>query len=81
MALPHEAFSVGGIGNGENSSVGISMAGIDLLLEKGTLRPRVIEMNGQGDLIYRDIYGENRIYREQVRILAGQAKDAEVKEK
>ena len=57
------------------------MAGIDLLLEKGTLRPRVIEMNGQGDLIYRDIYGENRIYREQARILAGQAKDAEVKEK
>ncbi len=77
----YEAFSVGEIGNGENSCVGISMAGIDLLLEKGTLRPRVIEMNGQGDLIYRDIYGKNRIYREQARILAGQAKDAEVKEK
>lgn len=50
-------------------SGGVSMAGIDLLLEKGTLRPRVIEMNGQGDLIYRDIYGENRIYKEQVSIL------------
>lgn len=53
----------------EGVSGGVSMAGIDLLLEKGTLRPRVIEMNGQGDLIYRDIYGENRIYKEQVSIL------------
>lgn len=46
------------------------MAGIDLLLEKGTMRPRIIEMNGQGDLIYRDIYGENRIYQEQIRWLS-----------
>lgn len=47
------------------------MTGIDLLLEKGTMRPRVIEINGQGDLIYQDIYRENRIYQEQVRFLAG----------
>ncbi len=46
---------------------GLSMAGVDILLEQGTLRPRIIEMNGQGDLIYQDIYGENRIYREQAR--------------
>lgn len=45
---------------------GLNAAGIDVLLEKGTLQPRIIEMNGQGDLIYQDIYGENRIYREQV---------------
>lgn len=44
---------------------GLQMAGIDVLLEKGTLRPRIIEMNGQGDLIYQDIYGDNRIYCEQ----------------
>lgn len=48
-----------------------SMTGIDLLLEKGTMRPRVIEINGQGDLIYQDIYHENRIYQEQVRFLGG----------
>ena len=51
---------------------GLSMAGIDILLEKGTMRPLIIEMNGQGDLIYRDIYGENQIYREQVRELCRQ---------
>lgn len=48
---------------------GLSMAGIDILLERGTLRPRIIEMNGQGDLIYQDIHGENGIYREQARQL------------
>lgn len=45
---------------------GLTMAGIDILLDKSSLKPRVIEMNGQGDLIYQDIYGENQIYREQV---------------
>lgn len=45
---------------------GLSMAGLDILLEKDTRQPRIIEMNGQGDLIYQDIYHENRIYREQV---------------
>lgn len=48
---------------------GLTMAGIDILLEKDTMRPLIIEMNGQGDLIYQDIYGENNIYREQVREL------------
>ena len=42
------------------------MAGIDILLERKTMRPLIIEMNGQGDLIYQDIFGENNIYREQV---------------
>jgi len=45
---------------------GLNMAGIDILLEKETMRPLIIEMNGQGDLIYQDIYGKNSIYREQV---------------
>lgn len=44
---------------------GLGSVGIDILLEKGSLRPRVIEMNGQGDLIYQDIYGENQIYVRQ----------------
>ncbi len=45
---------------------GLRVAGIDILLEKGSRRPRIIEINGQGDLIYQDIYGENEIYKEQV---------------
>lgn len=40
-------------------------AGIDLLLEKQSLKPRIIEMNGQGDLLYQDIYKENTIYLHQ----------------
>lgn len=44
---------------------GLGSAGIDLLLERGSLRPRIIEMNAQGDLIYQDIYHENVIYRRQ----------------
>lgn len=44
-------------------------AGIDILLEKGHMQPRVIEMNAQGDLIYQDIYRENVIYGHQARII------------
>ena len=47
----------------------LSCAGLDILLEKGSLRPRIIEMNAQGDLIYQDIYRENRIYRRQAAIM------------
>ena len=45
---------------------GCQMAGIDILLEKGSLRPYIIEMNGQGDLLYQDIYKENIIYKRQL---------------
>jgi glutathione synthase/RimK-type ligase-like ATP-grasp enzyme len=45
---------------------GLNCAGFDILLEKDTLCPRIIEINGQGDLIHQDIYGENIIYREQI---------------
>lgn len=48
---------------------GLTSAGIDLLLEKGSLRPRIIEMNGQGDLIYEDIYHENQIYLHQAQLM------------
>lgn len=48
---------------------GLSTAGIDILLEKGSRNPRIIEMNGQGDLIYQDIYNDNRIYRRQAEIM------------
>ncbi len=48
---------------------GLRIAGIDLLLEKGSLRPRIIEMNAQGDLIYQDIFQDNRIYIEQARVM------------
>ncbi len=44
---------------------GLRSAGIDILLEKGSLKPRIIEMNAQGDLIYQDIYNENSIYGHQ----------------
>ena len=48
---------------------GLQSAGIDLLLEKGSLSPRIIEMNAQGDLIYQDIYHENHIYSHQTKIM------------
>ena len=38
-------------------------------LEKESLTPRIIEMNGQGDLIYQDIFNENTIYRRQAELL------------
>ena len=45
---------------------GLLVAGIDILLEKSTLRPKIIEINGQGDLIYQDIFHDNIIYKQQV---------------
>ena len=48
---------------------GLRSAGIDILLEKGGMRPRIMEMNAQGDLIYQDIYGQNVIYRRQVEMM------------
>jgi len=48
---------------------GLRSAGIDILLERGSLKPRIIEMNAQGDLIYQDIYQNNVIYRHQAEIM------------
>lgn len=48
---------------------GLRSVGIDILLEKGSLNPRIIEMNAQGDLIYQDIFQKNRIYRRQAAVM------------
>lgn len=45
---------------------GLRSVGIDILLERGSRKSRIIEMNGQGDLLYQDIYNKNVIYRRQV---------------
>lgn len=49
---------------------GLVSAGMDVLIEKNEQKPYIIEINGQGDLIYQDIFGENRIYKEQVLYLS-----------
>lgn len=45
---------------------GLLVAGIDILLTRGSLVPYIIEINAQGDLIYQDTGMDNRIYREQI---------------
>lgn len=45
---------------------GLRVAGIDILLTPETLTPYIIEINAQGDLIYQDIYDQNRIYQAQM---------------
>lgn len=45
---------------------GLSYAGIDVLVEKDTMHPYIIEVNGQGDHIYQDMYSENNIYKKQL---------------
>lgn len=48
---------------------GLRAAGIDVMLDKGSKKPRIIEINGQGDLIYQDIFDRNEIYRQQCRYM------------
>ena len=48
---------------------GLKSIGMDVLLEKESQKPYIIEMNAQGDLLHRDIYGENRIYKRQIEIM------------
>ena len=43
------------------------MAGIDIAFTKNMKTAYIIEINGQGDLIYQDIYNENIIYTNQVK--------------
>lgn len=45
---------------------GLNVAGIDILISKDKKQARIIEINGQGDLIYADIYKGNSIYRHQI---------------
>lgn len=55
---------------------GLRSAGIDILLERGSLKPRIIEMNAQGDLIYQDIYGKNVIYQKQAEMMKAACSEA-----
>lgn len=52
--------------NAYNAFPGLRYAGIDILLLEESLQPYVIEVNGQGDLIYQDIFHENIIYKHQI---------------
>ncbi len=45
----------------------LNYAGLDIGLTQNTNEPFVIEINGQGDLIYKDIFNENIIYKNQIR--------------
>lgn len=45
---------------------GLETVGFDILLEKNSKKPYIIEMNAQGDLMYQDIFNSNSIYLEQV---------------
>ena len=45
---------------------GLQVAGVGVMLDKGSRKPRIIEINGQGDLIYQDIFHDNIIYKQQV---------------
>lgn len=45
---------------------GLNYSGIDILLHKNSLKPYIIEINGQGDLIYQDIFNKNSIYKHQI---------------
>lgn len=48
---------------------GLKSIGMDVLLEKESLKPYMIEMNAQGDLLHKDVYHENRIYQRQIEIM------------
>ena len=48
-----------------NEQLGLSYSGIDILLNKRGI-PWLIEVNGQGDHIYQDMYDKNAIYQEQL---------------
>ncbi|WP_129598623.1 STM4014 family protein [Anaerophilus nitritogenes] len=48
---------------------GLNSVGIDLILGIKNKKPMIIEMNGQGDLLYKDIYKDNIIYKNQVKYL------------
>lgn len=51
---------------------GLNCAGFDILIEKNTKKPYIIEINAQGDLMYQDIFYSNQIYTRQARWLAEQ---------
>ncbi len=50
-------------------TLGLQYAGVDVLIERGTDTPYIIEVNGQGDHIYQDMYAHNSIYTRQIRTI------------
>ncbi len=46
---------------------GLNYGGVDVLIKKDSGEPYIIEVNGQGDHIYQDIFNENRIYKNQIK--------------
>lgn len=50
-------------------ALGLRYAGIDVLIARNTDTPYIIEVNGQGDHIYQDMYTENKIYANQIKTI------------
>lgn len=50
-------------------TLGLRYGGVDVLIERGTDTPYIIEVNGQGDHIYQDMYAHNSIYTRQIRTI------------
>lgn len=50
-------------------ALGLRYAGIDVLIARNTDTPYIIEVNGQGDHIYQDMFTENKIYTNQIRTI------------
>lgn len=48
-------------------SLGLQYAGVDVLMERGTDIPYIIEVNGQGDHVYQDMFAHNSIYIQQIK--------------
>jgi len=48
-------------------SLDLRYAGVDVLIERGTDIPYIIEVNGQGDHVYQDMFAHNSIYTQQIK--------------
>ena len=48
-------------------SLDLQYAGVDVLMERGTDIPYIIEVNGQGDHVYQDMFAHNSIYIQQIK--------------
>ena len=47
----------------------LNSIGLDVLLEEDSEKPYIIEMNSQCDLMHKDVYSNNTIYRKQIEII------------
>ena len=48
-------------------SLDLRYAGVDVLIERGTDIPYIIEVNGQGDHVYQEMFEYNSIYTQQIK--------------